>query len=120
MDRKFLMVLERWFRKLSSQNVIGSPWRVHRDIIGKNLNKQLFIIHSGSPLFVPICFHYVDVVLKWSTRKKGEAFDALKRQGVETKQYGLEYNSHHAISIMHCKKKSSNKELLQPISSFAS
>lgn len=37
MDRKFFMVLERWFTKLSSQKVIGSPWGVHRDVIGKKL-----------------------------------------------------------------------------------
>lgn len=43
MDRKFLMVLERWFTKLSSQNVIGSPWGVHRDISVKKWNEKIYI-----------------------------------------------------------------------------
>lgn len=83
MERKFLMVLERWFTKLSSQKVIGSPWGG-----GKNENKknyyQFILAHFSlyqSGFFCFFFLNYVYLVQRWATGTKADAFGAFKDRG---------------------------------------
>lgn len=73
MDRKFFMVLERWFTKLSSQNVIGSPCSQKHFLVKKkrkkeNKNNSFWLIFVYTNLF----FHRVYSKLRNEPREEGQ------------------------------------------------